>query len=73
MNTTEQKLLNVFGDDQLSYMRNKAVVKGKWITRHCNTLYIVEYNKGTEQFSYKQERKSNRLHKFHDWSKRVKK
>lgn len=73
MNTTEQKLLNVFGGDQLSYMRNKAIIKGKWITRHCNSLYIVEYNKNNETFSYKQEIKSNRLHKFHDWSKRTKK
>lgn len=72
MNTTEEKLRNVFGDDQLSYMRNKAMIKGKWITRHCNSLYIVEYNKTNEQFSFKREIKSNRLHKFHDWSKRTK-
>ena len=69
---TSQKLVNVFGETQLAKMESQASKRGKWITRHCNNLYGVIYDPELKSFSYFVERKSNRLHKFHDWSMRDK-
>lgn len=67
--TTEQKLVNTLGDEKLAVAKSKAIQRGEWISRHCNTLYITKYNKGADAFSYFIEKKSNRLHKFRDLTK----
>lgn len=67
--TTEQKLINVFGQNTLFDLQKQAEHKGKWIVRHCNTLYITQFNKEDNSFSYFIEKNSNRLHKFKDRSK----
>lgn len=67
--TNKQKLINTLGNERLAVAQNKAIKRGEWISRHCNTLYITKYNKDTNTFSYFMERKSNRLHKFTDLTK----
>ena len=67
--TTEQKLVNTLGDEKLAVAKSKAIQRGEWISRHCNTLYITKYDKGADAFSYFIEKKSNRLHKFRDLTK----
>lgn len=64
--TTREKLVNVFGQDTLFKLEQQAIRKSKWIARHCNTLYITQYNKDSDSFEYFIEKKSNRLHKFKD-------
>lgn len=68
-NTTQEKLEHVFGQNTLFNLKQQAIRRGIWITRHCNTLYLIHYNEDSNSFEYFIEKKSNRLHKFRDISK----
>lgn len=66
--TTREKLVNVFGESNLSEFEETIVVESK--IRHCNTVYTI-VKKGKD-FKYYMNKKDPDVEKLDDFSKRNK-